>query len=315
MSGNWERLSFRREGTGKGGPVLRSIEISFHLKLRDHTTIGIGGAADRVVFPRSPAEVREILSAERRAGRALYTMGAGSNLLVSDGGVTGTVLCTKKHLSKVVFLGGHTVIAEAGVMLPRLAVLCALSGLSGIEPLSGIPGTVGGALSLNAGAFGRQIGDLVEWVEIADAEGEIHRVDASAIRFGYRETEFPVKGIVVRGGFRFAEGTREAVFELMRQWNEKRRADQPWGEKTFGSTFRNPPGRESAGLLLERAGMKGEREGDACYSEKHANFLLNRGKATAADVRRLMDRGQKAVKEQSGILLVPEVKLWGEFDA
>jgi len=315
MSGNWERLSFRREGAGKGGPVLRSIEVSFHLKLRDHTTIGVGGAADRVLFPRSPAEVRESLSAERRAGRAVYTMGAGSNLLVSDGGLTGTVLCTKKHLSKVVFLGGHSVVAEAGVMLPRLAVLCALSGLSGIEPLSGIPGTVGGALSLNAGAYGRQIGDVVEWVEIADTEGEIHRVEAGAIRFGYRETEFPVKGVVVRAGFRFAEGTREAVFELMRQWNEKRRADQPWGEKTFGSTFRNPQGRESAGLLLERAGMKGAREGDACYSEKHANFLLNRGRATSADVRRLMDRGQSAVREQSGILLVPEVKLWGDFDA
>ena len=315
MSGNWERLSFRREVAGKGGPVLRSIEVSFHLKLRDHTTIGVGGAADRVLFPRSPAEVRESLSAERRAGRAVYTMGAGSNLLVSDGGLTGTVLCTKKHLSKVVFLGGHSVVAEAGVMLPRLAVLCALSGLSGIEPLSGIPGTVGGALSLNAGAYGRQIGDVVEWVEIADTEGEIHRVEAGAIRFGYRETEFPVKGVVVRAGFRFAEGTREAVFELMRQWNEKRRADQPWGEKTFGSTFRNPQGRESAGLLLERAGMKGAREGDACYSEKHANFLLNRGRATSADVRRLMDRGQSAVREQSGILLVPEVKLWGDFDA
>lgn len=315
MSGNWERLSLRREGSVKGGPALRSIEVSFRQKLRDHTTIGIGGAADRVVFPRSPAEVREILSAERRAGRAAYTMGAGSNLLVSDGGVAGTVLCTKKHLSKVVFLGGHTVIAEAGVMLPRLGVLCALSGLSGIEPLSGIPGTVGGALSLNAGAYGRQIGDLADWVEIADADGEIHRVDAAAIRFGYRETDFPVKGVVVRASFRFAEGTREAVFELMRQWNEKRRADQPWGEKTFGSTFRNPPGRESAGLLLDRAGMKGQREGDACFSEKHANFLLNRGRATAADVRRLMDRGQRAVKETAGILLVPEVKMWGEFDA
>ncbi len=112
--------------------------------------------------------------------------------------MAGTVLCTKKHLSKVVFLGGHTVVAEAGVMLPRLAVLCALSGLSGIEPLSGIPGTVGGALSMNAGAYGRQIGDLAEWVEIADADGEIHRVEAAAVRFGYRETDFPVKGVVVR---------------------------------------------------------------------------------------------------------------------
>jgi len=294
---------------------LRSIEVAFHMKLRDHTTIGIGGAADRVMFPRSPAEVREILSAERRAGRAVYTLGAGSNLLVSDAGVSGTVLCTKKHLSKVVFVGGHSVIVEAGVMLPRLAVLCALSGLSGIEALSGIPGTVGGALTLNAGAYGRQIGELVEWVEVADGEGEIHRVEARAIRFGYRETEFPLRGVLVRAGFRFAEGTREAVFELMRQWNEKRRTDQPWGEKTFGSTFRNPPGRDGAGTLLDRAGMKGEREGDACFSEKHANFLLNRGRATATDVRRLMARGQRAVQDRSGILLVPEVKMWGVFDA
>jgi UDP-N-acetylenolpyruvoylglucosamine reductase len=315
MSGNWEKISFRRDAGGRGGTALRSIEVSFHLKLRDHTTVGIGGPAERIVFPRSPAEVREILSAERRAGREVHTLGAGSNLLVSDSGVPGTVLCTKKHLSKVVFLGGQTVIAEAGVMLPRLAVLCALSGLSGIEPLSGIPGTLGGALALNAGAYGRRIGDLTEWVEVADAEGELHRVEARALRFGYRETDFPVKGVVVRAGFRFAEGTREAVFELMRQWNEKRRADQPWGEKTFGSAFRNPPEGEAAGLLLDRAGMKGEREGDACYSEKHANFLLNRGRATAMDVRRLMDRGQKAVRERSGVLLVPEVKMWGEFNA
>ncbi len=293
---------------------MKSIEVSFHMKLRDYTTMGIGGAADRVVFPRSPAEVREIIAAERRAGRTAYTMGAGSNLLVSDAGVAATVLCTKKHLSKVVFVGGHSVIAEAGVMLPRLAVLCALSGLSGIEGLSGIPGTVGGALTMNAGAYGRRIGELTDWVEVADAEGEIHRIEARAIRFGYRETEFPVRGVVVRAGFRFSEATREAVFEQMRQWNEKRRVNQPWGEKTFGSTFRNPPAGEGAGALLERAGMRGEREGEACFSEKHANFMVNRGRATASDVRRLMARGQKAVRDLSGVTLVPEVKMWGEFD-
>lgn len=289
--------------------------MSFHMKLRDHTTVGIGGAADRMAFPRSLSEVRELLLAERRAGREVYALGAGSNLLVSDAGLAATVLCTKKRLSKVVFLGGGAVVAEAGVMLPRLAVLCALSGLSGIEGLAGIPGTVGGALMLNAGAFGRQIGEIVEWVELVDAEGGIRRVEAREIRFGYRETEVPVRGIAVRAGLRFAEGTREAVFESMRRWNEKRRAGQPWGEKSFGSTFRNPAGAESAGALLERAGMKGEREGDACFSGKHANFLLNLGSATAADVRRLMARGQEAVRERSGILLVPEVKMWGDFDA
>lgn len=294
---------------------MRNIEVSFQVRLGEHTTIGIGGAADRLVFPRSAAQVREVVVAEGRAGRPVQVLGAGSNLLVADGGVSATVLCTKKHLSKVVFLADGSVVVEAGAMLPRLAVLCALSGLSGIEPLSGIPGTVGGALSMNAGAYGQSIGELVEWVEVVDAEGEIHRVEARAIRFGYREAKYPVQGIVVRAGFRFGAGTREAVFERMRQFNEKRRASQPWGEKTFGSAFRNPPeGAGKARELLERAGMKGEREGDACFSEKHANFLVNRGRATAAEVRRLLSRGQSAVRVSCGVLLLPEVKMWGDFD-
>lgn len=317
MSGNWVK-AFSRGSGGRGGEaeaVVRSIEVAFHVRLREYTTIGIGGAADRLVFPRSPAQVREIVVGEGRSGRPVQVLGAGSNLLVADGGVSATVLCTKKHLSKVVFLSDGTVVSEAGVMLPRLAVLCALSGLSGMEPLSGIPGTVGGALSMNAGAYGRSIGELTEWVEIVDAEGEIRRAEARAIRFGYRETKFPVQGIVVRAGFRFGPGTRETVFERMREMNEKRRNVQPWGERTFGSVFRNPPGgAESAGQLLERAGMKGEREGDACFSAKHANFLVNRGCATAVDVRRLLSRGQSAVRVSCGILLLPEVKMWGNFD-
>ncbi|MCL1925914.1 MAG: UDP-N-acetylmuramate dehydrogenase [Syntrophorhabdaceae bacterium] len=295
--------------------MLRNVDVTLRARLKDYTTIGIGGTAERMVFPHSIAEVGEIFSAERRAGGAVRVLGAGSNLLVSDNGVRGTTLCTKKHLSKVAFLGGCSVIAEAGVMLPRLAVLCALSNLSGIEPISGIPGTVGGALMLNAGAYGRRIGDLVEWVEIVDDEGELHRVEAQAIWFGYRETAFPVRGVVVRAGFRFAEGTRETVFEHIRRWNEKRRANQPWDEKSFGCAFRNPQESESAGALLERAGMKGEREGDACFSEKHANFLLNRGKAAAADVYKLMNRGIKAVEDRFGVLLAPEVRMWGDFDA
>ena len=317
MSGNWAK-AFSRGSGGRGreaGEIVRNIEVVFQVKLREYTTIGIGGAADRLVFPRSAAQVREIVLTEKRSGRPVQVLGAGSNLLVADGGVSATVLCTKKHLSKVVFLSDGSVVAEAGAMLPRLAVLCALSGLSGMEPLSGIPGTVGGALSMNAGAYGQSIGELAEWVEIVDAEGEIHRVEARAIRFGYREANYPVQGIVVRAGFRFGAGTREAVFGRMRQVNEKRRASQPWGEKTFGSAFRNPPeGAGKARELLERAGMKGEREGDACFSGKHANFLVNLGRATAADVRRLLSRGQSAVRVSCGVLLLPEVKMWGDFD-
>ncbi|MFA6147499.1 MAG: UDP-N-acetylmuramate dehydrogenase [bacterium] len=317
MSGDWAKAFSRGSGgrSKEAGTVVRNIEVSFHVQLREYTTIGIGGPADRVIFPRSVAQVRETVVAEGRSGRPVQVLGAGSNLLVADGGVSATVLCTKRHLSKVVFLSDGSVVVEAGAMLPRLAVLCALSGLSGMEPLSGIPGTVGGALSINAGAYGGSIGERVEWVEVVDAGGEIHRVEARAIRFGYREAKYPVEGIVVRASFRFAPGTRESVFERMRQFNEKRRASQPWGEKTFGSAFRNPPeGMGKARELLERAGMKGEREGDACFSEKHANFLVNRGRATAADVRRLLSRAQSAVRMSCGVLLLPEVKMWGEFD-
>jgi len=223
---------------------MRSIEVSFHVKMRDYTTIGIGGAADRVAFPRSPAEVREILAAERRAGRPVHFLGAGSNLLVSDGGVAGTVVCTKKNLSKVVFLSDGSVVAEAGVMLPRLAVLCALSGLSGMEPLSGIPGTAGGALTMNAGAFGRRIGELTEWVEVADGAGEIHRIEARAIRFGYRRRSTLCRAswsgrLPVRRGHAGVRVRRDAA-------NEREAPGKTaLGEKTFGSTFRNPPGAEA----------------------------------------------------------------------
>src|SRR3990172_3658216 len=155
MSGNWEKAYSRGSGgrrREKEAPVVvRSVEVSFHVKLREYTTIGIGGAADRMAFPRSPAQVREVVLAEGAAGREVRVLGAGSNLLVADGGVSATVLCTRKHLSKVVFLSDETVVVEAGVMLPRLAVLCALSGLSGMEPLSGIPGAGGDTGDRGAG--------------------------------------------------------------------------------------------------------------------------------------------------------------------
>ena len=286
----------------------------FGAKMREFTTVGIGGPAERMVFPHAAREIQEVLAAEREAGREVRPLGAGSNLLVSDGGVRGTVICLKKNMGNVLFSGGAAVVADGGTMLPRFAVLCALSGLSGAEELGGIPGTVGGALSMNAGAYGRSIGDIVEWVEMADFEGAMRRVPARDIRFTYRGAAFPVAGIVARAGFRLRPASSDDVFALMKTLNEKRRASQPWGERTFGSTFRNPPGGEKAGVLLERAGMKGARQGDAFYSEKHANFIVNRGRATAGDVVALIARGRDAVRSQAGIELVQEVKMWGAIN-
>lgn len=283
-------------------------------RMREFTTVGIGGVADRIIFPYSAREIQEAVAKERAANRTVLALGAGSNLLVSDGGVRGTVVCLKKNMGKILFSSEGTAVADAGVMLPRLAVLCALSALSGAEELGGIPGTVGGALTMNAGSYGRAIGEIVDWVEIVDAEARIHRIAAKEIRFSYREAAYPVEGIIVRAGFRLRPGQSEAVFSRMRKMNEKRRASQPWGERTFGSVFRNPPGPEPAGLLLERAGMKGAREGDAVVSEKHANFVINRGRATSSDVVRLIERGREAVRSLSGVTLATEVRMWGIAD-
>ncbi len=290
------------------------IDEVFGARLRDFTTVGIGGPAERMVFPHAAREVQEVLAAEKEAGREVRALGAGSNLLVSDGGLRGTVICLKKNMGNILFSGGPAVVADGGTMLPRFAVLCALSGLSGAEELGGIPGTIGGALSMNAGAYGRSIGEIVEWVEIADLEGGIHRLAARDIRFAYRSAVLPVAGIVVRAGFRLSPASSDDVFALMKTLNEKRRASQPWGERTFGSTFRNPPDGEKAAVLLERAGMRGVRQGDAAYSEKHANFIVNRGRATAADVVALIARGRDAVRSMAGIELVQEVKMWGRVD-
>lgn len=317
MSGNWEKACYlvsRRGKGGRTGDTSGRVAEVFGAKLRDFTTVGIGGAADRMVFPNAAREVQAIAKAERAGGREVRALGAGSNLLVSDTGVRGTVVCLKRNMGRILFAGGGMVVADAGTMLPRFAVLCALSGLSGAEELAGIPGTVGGALVMNAGSYGRRIGDIVDWVELVDAEGELHRFAAREIRFAYRHAFFPADGIIVRAGFRFRAGSPDAAFALMKTINEKRRAAQPWGERTFGSTFRNPEGAETAGRLLERAGMKGMGEGDAVFSDKHANFVVNLGRARAADVLRLMRRGQEAVREIAGIALVPEVRMWGVFD-
>lgn len=316
MSGNWEKVSFPgslRERRRRTDGAMGKPEELFGARMEDYTTIGIGGPVPSIVFPRSVRDVREILAAENAAGRKMLTLGAGSNLLVSDAGVAQRVVCLKKHMGKVLFTSDGSVTAEGGTMLPRFAVLCALSGLSGLERLSGIPGTVGGALTMNAGAYGSSIGELLDWVEVVDPEGKIYRFAGREIGFAYRHAEYPVEGVIVRARFRLAPAQPDAVFAVMKEYNERRRASQPWGERTFGSTFLRPPGGESAGALLERAGMKGAREGDVAFSQKHANFIVNVGKAKAGDVMRLIERGREAVRAMSGIGLMPEVKTWGNI--
>lgn len=293
---------------------MGTLEEVFGARMREFTTIGIGGSVDRMVFPHSAREVQGVLGSLSESGIEPLALGAGSNLLVADAGVRATVLCLKGNMGKVLFSGGASVVAEAGTMLPRFAVLCALSGLSGAEELAGIPGTVGGGLTMNAGAYGRKIAQILEWAEIVSYDGNLARVPAEEIRFSYREVRFPVRGIIVRAGFRLAPASADRVFARMKELNEKRRTCQPWGERTFGSIFRNPEGEDKAGRLLERAGMKGAREGDLSISEKHANFMVNRGHGTSRDALRLMERCRETVRGLYGVTLVPEVRIWGPPD-
>ncbi|GAB4363781.1 MAG: UDP-N-acetylmuramate dehydrogenase [Deltaproteobacteria bacterium] len=300
-------------GRPRAGGAMGPVEEVFGARMREFTTIGIGGPADRMLFPHSPREVQEILGRLSAAGDEPLALGAGSNLLVADAGIRATVLCLKGNLGRVLFAESGSVVAEAGTMLPRFAVLCALSGLSGAEELAGIPGTVGGGITMNAGAFGRSIGQILEWAEVATFDGGLARIPGKEIGWGYRECRLPVRGILVRAGFRLAPSPTDRVFARMKEQNEKRRATQPWGMRTFGSIFRNPEGQE-AGRLLDGAGMKGAREGDLSISEKHANFMVNRGRGHSRDALRLMERCREAVRRCYGVTLVPEVRIWGRTD-
>src|SRR3972149_4735012 len=197
MSGNWQRAWYPPEGRerqGRRGGRLGKVEEVVGARMREFTTVGIGGPAERIVFSHSVKEGQEVLAAERGANREVRALGAGSNLLVSDGGIRGTVICLKKNMGKVLFAPEGAVVADAGVLLPRFAVLCALSSLSGAEELGGIPGTVGGALTMNAGAYGRSVGEIVEWVEIADDGGNLPRGAAGGGGFSSRGGGRPPPG-------------------------------------------------------------------------------------------------------------------------
>jgi UDP-N-acetylmuramate dehydrogenase len=301
-------------GRLRAGGAMGSVDEVFGARMGEFTTVGIGGSVDRMIFPHSVRQVQDVLATLSETGIEPLALGAGSNLLVADAGVRATILSLKGNMGKVLFSGG-TVVAESGTMLPRFSVLCALSGLSGAEELAGIPGTVGGGLTMNAGAYGQTVAHILDWVEIVSYDGKLVRVPAEEIRFSYRDALYPVRGIIVRAGFRLAAAPADRVFSRMKELNEKRRASQPWGERTFGSIFRNPEGAEAAGRLLERAGMKGTREGDLSISEKHANFMVNRGIGTSRDAMRLMERCREAVRGLCGVTLVPEVRIWGTLDA
>ncbi|KPK59735.1 MAG: UDP-N-acetylmuramate dehydrogenase [Gammaproteobacteria bacterium] len=276
-----------------------------------HTSWRVGGPADRYYTPSSIDDLRQFL-ASLPADEPIFWVGLGSNLLVRDGGVRGTVICTHGVLAGLERLADGSVRAEAGVPCAKLARQCVRWGLGSAEFFAGIPGTVGGALAMNAGAFGGETWSHVLFVETVDRQGVLHRRDKDAYDISYRSVRGPGEEWFLAATFRFREDAKASTADI-KALLARRKASQPIGLPSCGSVFRNPPG-DHAARLIESAGLKGRRIGGAEVSEKHANFIINAGGASALDIERLIDFVRDTVEQVHGIRLQPEVRVIGEAE-
>lgn len=272
-----------------------------------HTTIGVGGPARFMVAPRNMRQVVRLVRLARRAGLPYFVLGKGSNLIVRDGGYEGMIMKMGTHFSRV-RVNKRTVFAEGGASFARLSRIVTGKGRTGMEFGIGIPGTVGGAVVMNAGAFGGEVADILLRVKLVTADGDLRLVRADAIETGYRKTNLPKGAIVLSATFRCPPGT---IDEETYRRALGRKDTQPISERTFGSTFVNPEG-DFAARMIEACGLKGIHRGGAMISEKHANFIVNpTGEATAGDVENLIDLMRREVKKRFDVSLRTEVIVIG----
>ena len=278
-----------------------------------HTTWKIGGPADIMVFPTCEEELCALLPRLKEQGISWLVIGNGSNLLVADKGIRGVVIKMGENFADSQWRG-LTVKASAGMLLASLALEAAERGAAGIEFARGIPGSVGGAVRMNAGAYGSNIGNYVIKVEGVDYDGHRLSLSGSELNFSYRDSSlFGLDAVVTYIYLQLLEGKRDEIMEKMKEYQQKRFLAQPLEYPSCGSVFRNPA-NDHAGRLVEMAGLRGLRIGNAQVSPKHGNFIINLGGATAQDVRELISEVQQQVYEYSGVRLEPEVKMVGDFD-
>lgn len=281
--------------------------------MKQHTTFKIGGPADYFLVPETGEEVGEIIKICRKTDIPYFILGNGSNLLVGDGGYRGAVIQVYRNMSAVT-VEGTTITAQAGALLSAVAAAAKNASLTGFEFAGGIPGTVGGAAVMNAGAYGGEMKDVLVEVTVMDAEGKIFTISAEKLELGYRTSVIKKAGyIVLEAKIRLKEGDQEAIRERMKELTIQRTTKQPLEYPSAGSTFKRPEGY-FAGKLVMDSGLRGYQVGGARISEKHCGFVINAGDATAKDVRTLMDNVRDIVYEKYGVTLEPEVKFLGEFD-
>jgi UDP-N-acetylmuramate dehydrogenase len=308
------RKTLREAAVMSDGFLMLDAEFESRVKRNEpmsrHTSWHVGGPADIYFSPRDRADLLEFL-ATLPEGTPLFWLGLGSNLLVRDGGIRGVVIDTQSGLTRLERVNDTTLTCEAGVPCARLARQCIKWGLGPAEFLAGIPGTLGGALAMNAGAFGGETWPRVRSIDVCDSRGVDRRRDAREYSFGYRHVVPPAPGeffLAATLEFEYRPGLTD---EAMRELLAKRKETQPIGEWSCGSTFTNPKG-DHAARLIEAAGLKGFRIGDIMVSPKHANFLVNVEAASAADVEKLVAHIQHVVHEKFGVTLTPEFRTAGE---
>lgn len=295
----------------RGGIAIAGLrgELRLDEPLSRHTSWRVGGPAER--FYR-PADLADLAAFLRRlpADEPLFWLGLGSNLLIRDGGIRGTVIATQGTLQDLAITGEHSLRAGAGVPCAKVARFAARHNLIGVEFLAGIPGVMGGALAMNAGAWGGETWPWVSRVETIDRHGELHRRVPNDYEIGYRHVKGLQQEWFVAAHFVLRPGDGAGALSRIRELLERRAQTQPTGVASCGSVFRNPPG-DYAARLIETAGLKGTCIGKACVSTKHANFIINSGGATAADLEALIRRVTDMVVQVHGVELIPEVRIVG----
>jgi UDP-N-acetylmuramate dehydrogenase len=294
----------------KVNEALCGIDLRFDEPMAKHTSFKIGGPAAAMVFPKTVEELSKILVVSAQLDIKYTIIGAGTNILAPDAGMDHLVICLKDCLDGMEKLEGERIRIFAGVTMARAAVFAAGLGLGGLEFAHGIPGTVGGGVYMNAGAYGGEIAMVCESVDVMDATGAVTTIPAEEMGFSYRhsrlEDEF---GIVVSAVFRLHAQQEAQIREQMQTLMQKRKASQPLELPSAGSAFKRPVGGFAA-ALIDQAGLKGFQIGGAAVSEKHAGFVVNLGGATAADVQQLLEAVADKVFEFAGIRLEPEIRIW-----
>ena len=290
--------------------LLSEIELRFDEPMAKHTSFRIGGPVEVMAFPKTAEELSLVLKVSALLDCKPVVLGAGTNVLAPDAGMDGLVICLKDCLGGMEQLNENTIRVAGGVTMSRAAVYAANLGLSGLEFAHGIPGTVGGGVYMNAGAYGGEICQVCESVELMDLEGNIFRKSNTEMQFSYRKSVLEdAFAIVLSADFRLIPMEAELIKAKMKELMGKRSTSQPLDMPSAGSAFKRPTGGYAA-ALIDQAGLKGYTVGGAAISTKHAGFAVNLGGATAEDVKNLLCQVSDIVFEKSGIRLEPEVRIW-----